>query len=422
MYKVIGNFFNTELLNQIRKCFANVDYDPIGGKRIYFENAGGSLTLKSVIDKVKQFTALPDNAGRNNATSHEIDCVINQGIEDIKQFMGVKFGVVALGESTTNNVFRTLAPIIRSVKGKNVVTTDIDHPSVYDSTKLLCDRYGKEWRTVPLNPRTGIVDVNEVLKRVDSETIVLAIIHSSNNLGTRNNLKGIVKKVREIRPDLYVLVDGSQYCMHSVIDVEAIGCDVYLVSSYKTFNKPGAAVVYLSERASHLPHDKLAGKPDNYWEQGTREVAGYAGWSEVINYLCWLGGHFIQSGNKRELICAAMNAIDKHERALLNRMLNGTDEIRGMLNIESMIIYGEVENLTTKDAALLFNVEGFAPADIVCKLNDRGVRVHDRLNDCYSGHTLRALDIEAGVRISAAHYNTPEEVDFFLKVVHEIIR
>lgn len=61
-----GRLFDAALLERLREQFANVDADPYTGKRIYFENAGGALRLKSVIDAVAAQMALPDNAGRNN--------------------------------------------------------------------------------------------------------------------------------------------------------------------------------------------------------------------------------------------------------------------------------------------------------------------------------------------------------------------
>ena len=417
-----GKLFDKVLLSQIRERFACIEADPFGGKRIYLENSGGSLTLHSVLEAVAQFTALPDNAGRVNATSRQIDRVIAQGTEDVKCFMGARSGVVALGESTTSNAFKILTAIIRNVPGSNIATTNLDHPSIYDSTKILAQRFGKEWRVAGLCKDKGAVEPEAVLECVDSQTIVLAIIHGSNNLGTKNNVKEIISRVREKNPDLYVLVDGSQFCMHSLIDVEELGCDGYLASSYKTFGKIGAAPLFISERAAKLSHDKLVGKPETYWELGTREAAGYASWSAVVDYLCWLGGHFTDSEDKRTLICSAMRAIEEHEMAMTYRMLHGTDKIKGMLQVEKVAVYGEVQDLSIKDPAFLFNIDRLNSSESVKAFDELGIRVHNRINDAYSAHTVQALGIEEGVRVSAAHYNSPQEIDAFLKVLQEVAK
>lgn len=415
-----GIFFEPEILNEIRERFIFMESDPISGKRIYLENAGGTLTLKKVVELAGEYTSFPDNSGRSNSTSRKIDEVMTRGIEDIKTLIGASSGVIALGESTTANAFKALTSIIFNVPGENVVTTDLDHPAVYDASKILADRFNKEWRVAGLSRSTGMVDHVSVLKHIDSRTIVLALIHSSNTVGTKNDIKTIIRKARDIKPDLFVLVDGAQYGSHTLIDVDDLGCDIYLVSSYKMYSKSGASALYLSDRASKLPHDRLEGKPGNYWELGTREPAGYAAWSAVVDYLCWLGRRFKCSEDKRELILTAFDAIGRHEWALTNRMLYGSDKTPGMVKMRNVTIAGEVHDLQLKDPVFLFCVKGKDTAEVVAEFEKSNIRVHNRVSDAYSRYTLEALGIEEGVRVSACHYTSPQEVDVFLNTLQRI--
>ena len=56
------------LTDDVRSRFAHVDACPFDGPRVFFENAGGALTLKSVIETSTAFAGYPDNhAGRDNA-------------------------------------------------------------------------------------------------------------------------------------------------------------------------------------------------------------------------------------------------------------------------------------------------------------------------------------------------------------------
>ncbi len=283
--------FSENVLARIRERFCHVDSDPYTGSRIYLENAGGSLTLKSVIDIVAEQTAMPDNAGRNNPASRAISRMMAAGKADVLRLLGAHSGVVMFGESTTANVFRMLSALMHGVPGGNVVTTNLDHPAVYDSTRILCERFGKQWRVAGLNPATGTVPAESILQHIDKDTIVLSVIHGSNILGTVNDIARIVEEARRIKPDLYVIADGAQHGAHGSVDVEALGCDAYTLGSYKLFSKVGASVAWLSDRLAALPHDRLLGKPESHWELGTREQAGYAGWTAVVDYLCWLGGH-----------------------------------------------------------------------------------------------------------------------------------
>ena len=415
-----GKMFDPGLLGEIRGRFACVEADPYTGLRIYFENAGGGMTLRSVVEVVAEQTALPDNAGRDNPTSQAITGLIRQGKADLQTFLGVTGGVVAMGESTTSLAFRIIAALVRSVPGANVVTTNLDHPAIYDSTRWLAEQNGKAWRVASLNPKTGIVDPEEILRLIDADTILLAVTHSSNNLGMHNDVERIIREARRVKPGLFVLVDGAQHVAHFPVDVERLGCDAYVFSTYKAFSKIGASFAWLSDRMARLPHERLRGSADTQWELGTRDQCGYAAWSKVTEYLGWLGSRFTSQTGKRELIVAAMTAIEAHERALSHRLLHGTDRQPGLLKLKSVSIYGETGNLSLREPVLALNVHGRKSSEVVTELARRGIRVTNRLSDYYSKHTLDALGIEECVRVSLAHYNSAEEVDRFLEAMREI--
>ncbi|MCP4829220.1 MAG: nitrogen fixation protein NifS, partial [Proteobacteria bacterium] len=64
------------LLTEIRDRFHHVDHCPYQGPRIFFENAGGSLTLKSVVEVNTHLASIPDNQGRDNPASRELVRII----------------------------------------------------------------------------------------------------------------------------------------------------------------------------------------------------------------------------------------------------------------------------------------------------------------------------------------------------------
>lgn len=420
MLRLNGEFFDESLIAAIRDHFANVESDPYSGQRIYFENAGGSLTLKSVVDVVAQLTALPDNAARDNPASKEIGRLIAQGKQDVRTFLGASAGIVAMGESTTSLAFRIISAILGNTSGDNVVTTNLDHPSVYDATRIHAQKCGKQWRVAGLNPKKGIVEVEEILKHIDSNTALLAVVHSSNNLGTRNDVASIIREARKVKPDIYVLVDGSQHVPHYCVDVDALDCDAYVFSTYKTFSKIGAAFAYLSDRASLFPHDRLAGSAETNWELGTREQAGYAAWSQVLDYIRWLGGSFTDSQDRRTLVTAAMNAIESHERALTYCLLHGSERATGLLDIDGVTVYGEIDDLTLREPVVALNRSGIAAGELASRLEEKGIRVTVRVADFYSKHTLHAMGLEECVRVSLDHYNTVQEIDVFLRAMQEV--
>ena len=69
---------NPNLIGAIRDQFSHVDNCPFQGPRVFFENAGGALTLKSVVERSAELSAIPDNQGRDNPASHELVRIITK--------------------------------------------------------------------------------------------------------------------------------------------------------------------------------------------------------------------------------------------------------------------------------------------------------------------------------------------------------
>jgi cysteine desulfurase/selenocysteine lyase len=73
-----------ELLENVRRKFAHVESCPFEGPRIFFENAGGALTLQSVVETSAKFSAIPDNQGRDNPASHALVAIIDKAKADMR--------------------------------------------------------------------------------------------------------------------------------------------------------------------------------------------------------------------------------------------------------------------------------------------------------------------------------------------------
>ena len=85
---------NDAIMNSIRAKFKHVEVCPYQGKRIFFENAGGALTLKSVIKKSNELASIPDNQGRSNEASASLMNIIEVAKRDIREFFSVSSGDV----------------------------------------------------------------------------------------------------------------------------------------------------------------------------------------------------------------------------------------------------------------------------------------------------------------------------------------
>lgn len=413
--------FEGNLMTQIRDRFHHVATCPYQGDRIFFENAGGSLTLKSVVETNTHFASLPDNQGRDNPASQELVRVINQARDDMRCFLGVDGGPVFIGESGTELLFRLVrAAVLGSEKGGNIVGSTLEHPATVSACKRWGGIAGKEYRAVKHNNETATVTADDYRGIVDSDTRVATVIHTSPVTGMTVDIAAVVDVIREASPDCIIVLDGIQHAAHGGLSIGEIDIDGYAVSAYKVFSRHNYGFAWLSPRLASLPHDHLDGTPDDFWELGTRDTSAYACTSKVVEYFDWLGSQFTDAEDRRSRILAAGRAIMQHERELIALTINGNEEQRGLRDMPEIFLIGGYDN-PSREGLVSIIVEGRPCAEVVAELNQRGIRTHVRKADYFSGNILTPLNRPTCIRVSMCHYNTADEALKFLSNLQEIV-
>jgi len=409
-----------DLLDNIRSQFAQIDSCPVQGQRVFFENAGGALTLNSVVDCSKTYAAIPDNQGRDNPGSHELVRVINQAKADLRVFMNAPDGQFFVGESGTELIFRLVMNACLGTASDGIVLgSTVEHPA----TRSACHRWaaisGKTHKLIAHDDVRGLVSAEDYAKAVTPDTRVATILHTSPVTGMGMDVAAISKAIRAVAPDCFIIVDGIQHAAHGLMDIAAYNIDGYVISPYKMFSRHGYGLAWISGRLTHLPHDSLVDGPAENWELGTRDTGSYATMLEVMNYLDWLGGQVAPDAKGRDRFVAAGKAIHDHEKTLTDAMIHGTGNLDGLAEMEKVHIIGGVDNPAREGLVSLY-VDGMSSVDVVAKLNAQGIRTHLRKADHYSGNILNPLGLDGCVRVSMCHYNSTHEVAQFLAAMKEI--
>ena len=409
-----------DILNDIRDKFAQVDHCPVQGDRVFFENAGGALTLNAVVDSAQRYAAIPDNQGRDNPGSHELVRVINKAKDDMRAMMNASTGQFFVGESGTELLFRLIMNACLGVKPDGVVLgSTVEHPA----TRSACGRWAKisnkEHVLIPHDDARGLVTAEDYTRYVTADTRVATILHTSPVTGMGMDVGAISAAIRAISPDCFIIVDGIQHAAHGMIDIDAYDVDGYVISPYKMFSRHGYGLAWISDRLTALPHDALAGGPEDNWEMGTRDTGAYAALSEVADYLEWLGGQVAGDTDRRGKFVAAGKAIHAHEKSLTDAMIYGTGNLPGLADMQKVHIIGGVDNAAREGLVSVY-VDGMPSADVVSSLNAQGIRTHLRKADHYSGNILDPLGLDGCVRVSMCHYNSVQEVTQFLTAMKDI--
>ncbi len=411
--------FDPELLAAVRDRFYYADVCPIQGPRAFFENAGGSLTLKAAVERTAELMAFPDNQGRANVASQYLMDIIAQGRADMKLLLGASSGEVFVGETGTELLGRLIRNAIFAASGSVVIGSQLEHPATYSACRRWAAVAGMAYEQVGFDTETTVVSVDQYRPAITPDLAVATIIHASPVTGMHVDVRAIAAEIRAVAPDCFIIVDGIQHAAHGRVDIDEYGIDGYVVSGYKLFSRHNFGVAWASHRLANAPHDQLDGAPANVWELGTRDASAYAAFSEVVRYLEWLGGQVNDGEDPRALINAAAGAIHDQEQDLVDAMLWGTGGLPGLGQLDRVHVVGPTTS-EHRSGMVSFTIDGCDSLDVVDELNADGVRTHARKQDYYSAGVLVPLGLENCVRASASHYNTRAEVEQLLATVNRL--
>jgi len=419
-----GMWFPFELENNIKERFWYPDADPTLGKRLFFDNAGGSLRLKTCVEAKAEYEYFPDCPERTHRRGVMLKEVVNRGTKEILEIVfGAKEGALITELTASQTMFHMVELVMENIPGANAVVSCLEHPSAFDAVDYFCRKTGKELRVVPANPKTGQIEPETVAEFVDENTCLVSIMAASNVTGAIMDIEKIVKLVRNKKPDLYVICDGVQHAPHGKMDVSASGVDGMNFAPYKCFGVRGCGFAYVSERLAKLPHRKLIKKDETVFELGTPSPGNFAATMEMINYVCEIGSYSKKEADKKEQFREGMNRIHLKEQALLHRLLEGTEDIPGLRHIPGVTVFADGLELSDRDLIVAMGIDGLEPQDAVKAYEAKGVIVCDRLiTSMYAKRSMEALNISGCLRISPMHCHGKEDIDAFLKVTQDIAK
>lgn len=419
-----GLLFDKSLQLALKEKFYYADRDPVYGKRLFFDNSGGSLRLKSCVEIKAALESYPDCPDRNHKKAVELKEIVNRGTREILEIIfSAKSGSLISELTASQTMFMLIGLIMENVPGDNAVVSNLEHPSAFDAVEYYCKKFNKEMRVVAANPQTGEIEPDAVAALVDENTVLLSVTSASNVCGVISDLKRIVDAARKKKPDLYIVSDAVQHAPHCPINVEELRLDGVNFAPYKFFGIRGSGFAYISERVAAFPHHKLIKKPQNEFTLGTSAPGNFAATLAIIDYVCAIGERFITGVSRKELFVEGMNRIHLAERALLYRMLEGTDAVPGLRHIPGVSVYVDELPLSRRDLIAAIGIDGLNCDECAEEYAKRGVIVCSRSNtSIYSKRIVSALGILGAVRVSPLHCHATEDIDEFLTITNDIAK
>ncbi|HVB37989.1 MAG TPA: cysteine desulfurase [Vicinamibacterales bacterium] len=387
---------------RVREDFPILGRTVRGGKPlVYLDNAATTQKPRAVIDAIAgYYTHSNANVHRGvHQLSEEATAAYEAGRAAVQRFLNAadpREIVFTRNATEAVNLVADSFGRLRVREGDEILISGMEHHSNIVPWQMLCERTGARLRVLPITDRGELV-LDELRGLLTARTRLLAVTQLSNALGTVNPIREIVDLAHA--HDVPVLVDGAQAAYHMPVDVQALGCDFYVVTGHKLYGPTGIGALYgrLSWLEAMPPYqgggDMIASvtfEKTTYnvvpakFEAGTPHIAGVVGLHAALEYLTGLG----------------MDRIAAHERDLL---AYGTEVLQA---VPGLRLIGTARQ---KASILSFVLDGVHPHDIGTIVDQEGVAI--RTGHHCAQPVMDRFGIPATARASLALYNTRAELD-----------
>lgn len=156
-----------------------------------------------------------------------------------------------------------------SNRGKHIIVSRIEHPSILETAKQLEALDGFEVTYLPVNSQ-GLVDLDVLRESIRKDTILVSIMAVNNEVGSINDIHEISKIVKKY-PKIAFHVDAVQSI--GKIDIDYNDCDMLTITSHKIHGPLGIGALIIKKRIS-LNAEMCGGGQEDGLRSGTSNLAG----------------------------------------------------------------------------------------------------------------------------------------------------
>lgn len=302
------------------------------------------------------------------------------------------------GSEANSWVLRAIAEMFRC-KDIHIITSSIEHHSVLNACHAL-KSLGTEVKYLPVNSN-GTVDIGTVKTAIKPNTKLVSIMLANNEIGTIQPIAEIGNYLHE--RGILFHTDAVQAVGHIPVDVNDLQVDFLSASAHKFNGAKGTGFLY-KRSGLMLPSMVFGGDQEHGFRAGTENVAG-----------------IVALGYAIEECVAEMDSTASRLKIMVENTINGIKK-----TIPSVKVNGNTEKHLPGTVNLRF--DGVSGESLMNLLNLKGVCVSTS-SACNSGkdipsHVLIALGLseeqaKSSIRISYGRYNTLEEVETVVEIIHK---
>ncbi len=287
-------------------------------------------------------------------------------------------------------------------QGKQIITSQIEHPAVLKTCKYL-EEQGTQVTYLPVDG-SGRVSPQELEAAITEQTILVSIMYGNNEVGTLQPIAEIGQILQG--KGIYFHCDAVQAAGKLPLSVKGLGLDLLSLSAHKMYCPKGVGALYVKAGTPIKPLI-YGGGQEQEQRAGTENVAGIVGFGQA----CQLAQEELPQ-RQAKLEALTQRLYEQIQTEITGVQLNGHPQLRlpGTLNLSFARISGE-------DLLLNLDLEGIAVSTgAACKAG-----AHQ------PSYILQAMGVsqdmlQGTIRISLGKDNTEEELQQFVSVLKPIVK
>ena len=369
---------------------------------IYLDYAATTPVSESVLES---YYKLLKESYANSDSIHEAGTkagsYLKQARKQISNLLRCKENEIIFtsGSTESNNLAIKGVAFAYSNRGKHIITSKIEHPSVLDSCKQLEEYFGFEVTYLDVD-ENGKIDLNQLKNSLRKDTILVSLMAVNNEMGSIQDIKNISKIIKENSTAFYH-VDATQSMCKEKLDFSC--ADLYNFSSHKFYGLKGSSVLVKKEKVRLIPL-LSGGQQESGYRGGTVNWVSHVMLAKSLR----LGfenfdAHYNYVKELKEYLIERLKEIDG---MVINSPLDSTPYI---LNIYFKNKRGEVIMNALSNEGIYISTKSACSS----RSKDYSTSIYEITKD----ETVS----KNSLRISLSHLTTKEELDIFVKTLKGIV-
>lgn len=372
----------------------------------FFDGPGGTQTPGQVADAIAATLTGPlSNRGATSPSERNADRAVADFRAAYADLLNVPADGVVHGRSATQLTYDFSRHLTKGWNaGDEIILSRLEHDSNVRPWIQAAERAGVTVRWIEIDADTTELDLGSYERALSPRTRLVAVTAASNVLGTKPPVRAIADRAHEAGALVYV--DGVHYAAHHLVDVPALGADLFVCSPYKFLGPHCGVLAAAPELLGTLRPDKLLPSTDRVperFEFGTLPYEVLAGATAAVDFLAAMDPG--TGTSRRERLTRSLGSMHEHEHSLRSRLQEG------------LRAFGDAVTLHSKAAdrtpTLLMTLADHDAGEVQAHLAASGVVAPAGSFYAYEPFTALKLT-DPALRAGLAPYNTAEDVDRLL--------